>query len=229
MKYFPAASARAFSALALSLAMAMPVSAATVRVEDVRTIPFSSNYSYYPVVPIQLDFDGDGVLDVRLSGSAHSSSRSSSSRLYVAGLNGTMVDSGPKLISGSSVDSSLSFVEPVVLASYSRSRRRFGGSRTSYGGAWSGNGETRYIGFLGIKLTGDRFGWLELDISNRGSGRLLAWGYEREANTAIAAGAAQTYVAPPETLSTVPLPASALTLLAGLGGLVVMRRRQNKG
>jgi hypothetical protein len=221
--------ARSAARLALLLfALGSASHAATVYVEEDRVIPRQSACYYYPcytVDPILLDMDGDGADDVWMRVYSYSGSSSSGSNLTIQGQNGTLIDAGPKRGAGDLIGYGLSFQSNVVPASYRYSRRSSwrGGSSTSYGGTWGDNTPTLRQGFIGVALTGDRYGWLELEINGNGFGRLLAWGYETDADVAIAAGAAQTFVARAEA-PTVPLPATGVLLLAGLAAFGIGRR-----
>ncbi len=222
---FAFARSAAFLALTLS-AFGSASQAATVYVEDERAIPRQSAcyyYSCYTVDPILLDMDGDGVDDVWMRAYGYSDSRSSGSNLTLQGQNGTQIDAGPMRSAGDLIDAGLIFQDRVVPASYSYRRSRWGASSRRYSGTWGDGSSALRQGFIGVALTGDRYGWLKLEINGNGYGNLLAWGYEMDAGTGVAAGAAQTFVAR-EAAPAVPLPASGLLLLGAVGSLSLRRR-----
>lgn len=213
--------------LALTLsALGSAAQAATVYVEEDRPIPRQSAcyyYSCYTVDPILLDMDGDGTNDVWMRAYGYSDSRSSGSSLTIQGQGGTRIDAGPMRSAGDLIDADLTFQTSVVPASYSYRRNRWGSSSRRYSGTWGDGTSALRQGFIGIALTGDRYGWLEMEITGNGFGRLLAWGYETDAGTGIAAGAPQTFVARAEA-PTVPLPATGWLLLAGMAAFGFGRR-----
>lgn len=207
-------------------------SGATTVKNDVNFVFGTPYYGYN----YDFDIDADGTDDLRLrpfySSSSGSTGGGSSGGLTISGLNGTRIALGGPLAAGDTVDGALNYSESQSMIGYGTWWRRscswWYGCRSSSGenyfGAWTTGDRSNVAGFLGLELSGNRYGWVELDLRFNGAGTLIGHGYETVAGDAVAAGAETEVSLASATISPVPLPGTGLLLLGGLAALAVRRR-----